>query len=75
MITLFFFNMVIRREPILIRLTASKLEESDGPGVESYPNHGELLSFLLSEAYRVGVVPNCLRKHLLKYWGSLNPTI
>ena len=21
-----------------------------------------------------GVIPKCLLKHLLKYWGSLNPT-
>ena len=75
MITLFFFSMAIRRKPIAIRLTASKLEESAGPDVESYPNHEELLSFRLSEAYRVGVVRNCLRKHLLKYWGSLYPTM
>ena len=67
MITLFFFNMAIRREPIVIRLTASKLEETAVPDVESYPNHGELLSFRVPEAYWVGVVPNCFRKHLLKY--------
>lgn len=75
MMILFFFNMASSREPIFVRLTASNLEETPGPDVESYPNHGELLSCRFFEAYWVGVVPNCLRKHLLKYCGSLNPTM